>query len=83
MSGPAVGETIAVHGRDDHMEKAELGHASATFRGWRYRAHAGGPGRHVAECGAAREMPPMIIMVACRCCQHSPMLGQLASSQTV
>ena len=46
-------------------------------------ARPGMAGGDVAEAQARVQISPMIIMVAWRCDQHSPMLGQAASSQTV
>ncbi len=41
------------------------------------------PRLHVAECTGSVHVSPMIMKVACFFDQHSPMLGQPASSQTV
>ena len=49
----------------------------------------GGKRRRAGRCATLQkaqarvQVSPMIIMVAWRCDQHSPMLGQAASSQTV
>ena len=86
MPCAAVGEIIAIDRGDDHM---------AASRAWppnrRYgdgssahRAPLGMPGACTLQKAQARvQVSPMIMKVACFFSQHSPILGQPASSQTV
>ena len=81
--GAAVVEVVAVDRRDDDVFEAELATASATRAGSPASSASGLPGRTLQNAQARVQIAPMIIMVAWRFSQHSPMLGQLASWQTV
>ena len=60
-----------------------LATASATLPGSPASSASGTPVRTLQKAQARVQVSPMIIMVAWRCDQHSPMLGQAASSHTV
>ena len=80
----AIGEVVAVDRRDDDMLEAEGGDRFGDAVGFAVRpAAAGRPVRTLQKAQARVQVSPMIIMVAWRFSQHSPMLGQPASSQTV
>ena len=57
--------------------------ASATRAGSSASSASGWPVATLQNAQARVQVSPMIIMVAWRWLQHSPMLGQAASSQTV
>ena len=57
--------------------------ASATRCGSLPSSGAGTPVATLQKAQARVQISPIIIMVACRCDQHSPMFGQAASSHTV
>ena len=57
--------------------------APATRAGSPESSGSGTPVRTLQKAQARVQVSPMIIMVAWRCDQHSPMFGQAASSQTV
>ena len=57
--------------------------ASATRRGSVASSASGIPVRTLQKLHARVHVSPMIIIVACRCDQHSPIFGQAASSHTV
>ena len=56
---------------------------AATRSGSSVSSASGSPVRTLQKAQARVQVPPMIIMVAWRLLQHSPILGQAASSQTV
>jgi hypothetical protein len=57
--------------------------AAATFSGSNGSSRPGSPVFTLQKAQARVQMSPMIITVACRWVQHSPMLGQAAASHTV
>ena len=57
--------------------------ASATFSGSLGSSGPGSPVATLQKAQARVQVSPMIIMVAWRCAQHSPIFGQAASSHTV
>ncbi len=57
--------------------------ASATRDGSSLSRARGIPVATLQKAQARVQVSPMIIIVACRCDQHSPMFGQAASSHTV
>ena len=57
--------------------------ASATFSGSSATSEPGMPVFTLQKAQALVQVSPMIMKVACFFDQHSPMLGQPASSQTV
>src|SRR5882724_1565219 len=57
--------------------------ARATLAGSSASSAPGNPVFTLQKAQARVQVSPMIIMVACRLVQHSPMLGQPASSQAV
>jgi len=57
--------------------------ASATRRGSSSSFHSGRPVLTAQKPQARVQVSPRIMTVAVRCSQHSPMLGHMASSQTV
>jgi hypothetical protein len=63
--------------------RPSLATASATRRGSSSSRALGMPVMTLQKAQARVQVSPMIIMVAWRWDQHSPMLGQAASSQTV
>ena len=84
MRRAAVGEIVAVDRGDDHMGKPELCRRLGDVLG--LVAHRAAPGRPVLTLQKAQarvQVSPMIMKVACFFSQHSPILGQPASSQTV
>ena len=83
MLGAAVGEIVAVDRGDDDVLQASLAIAAATFSGSAGSSGLGSPVATLQKAQARVQVSPMIIMVAWRCAQHSPMLGQAASSHTV
>ena len=83
MRRAAVGEIVAVDRGDDDMRKAQLGDRIADMGGL---IGSSGPGRPVFTLQKAQarvQVSPMIMKVACFFSQHSPILGQPASSHTV
>ena len=63
--------------------RPSLATASATRFGSVASNGSGWPVATLQNAQARVQVSPMIIMVACRCDQHSPILGQAASSHTV
>ena len=57
--------------------------AAATLPGSSASSGPGNPVFTLQKAQARVQVSPMIIMVACALVQHSPILGQAASSQTV
>ena len=85
MLRAAVGQIVAVDRGDHHMLEAELGDRLRPTRAGssgveRVRAD---PVFTLQKAQARVQVSPMIIMVAWRWVQHSPIFGQPASSQTV
>ncbi len=84
MRRPAVVEIVAVDRGDDDVREAELRGRLGDVRGLgRHRAAPGSPVLTLQKAQARVQVSPMIMKVACFFSQHSPMLGQPASSQTV
>ena len=83
MGCAAVRQVVAVNRRDHDVAQAELGDRIGDAGGLVGLQGVGLTGAHVAEAQARVQVSPMIIIVAWRCDQHSPMFGQAASSQTV
>jgi hypothetical protein len=81
--GAAVRQVVAVHARDHHVAQAELGHRLRHPPRLVRVKGAGMPVATLQKEQARVQVSPMIIMVAWRCDQHSPMFGQAASSHTV
>ena len=80
----AVRQVVAVDRRDRRRAQAELGDRDR--RRARARADRGPRGSPVLTLQKAQarvQVSPMIMKVACFFSQHSPILGQPASSQTV
>ena len=83
MLGAAVGEIVAVDRGDDDMGEAELGDGVGDARGLAGVERVRQAGATLQKAQARVQISPMIMKVACFLSQHSPMLGQRASSQTV
>ena len=84
MLGAAVGEIVAIDRGDDDVRKAELLRSPrATCTGSSGSSAPGRPVLTLQKAQARVQVSPMIMKVACFFSQHSPMLGQPASSQTV
>ena len=64
-------------------DRPRLATASATFCGSPSSSASGMPVRTLQKAQARVQVSPMIMKVACFFSQHSPILGQLASSHTV
>ena len=64
-------------------DSPSLATASATFSGSPAFSASGSPVRTLQKAQARVQVSPMIMKVACFFSQHSPMLGQPASSHTV
>ena len=80
---PAIGEIVAVDRGHHDMVQPSLATASATRAGSSSSSGSGRPVRTLQKAQARVQVSPMIMKVAWRLSQHSPMLGQRASSQTV
>ena len=77
-------QIVAVDRGDDHVRQAQLGdRVGDPLRLVPDRARPAGPVRTLQKAQARVQVSPMIMKVACLFAQHSPMLGQPASSQTV
>ena len=84
MLGAAVIEIVAIDRGDDDMRQAELGRRFRDMlRLDRDRARPASPVLTLQKAQARVQVSPMIMKVACFFSQHSPILGQPASSQTV
>ena len=83
MLGAAVGEIVAIDRGDDDMGEAELRDRLADVRRLVRIERARQAGRTLQKAQARVQVSPMIMKVACFFSQHSPMLGQPASSHTV
>ena len=70
-------------GHDDVLEAHARATASATRRGSSSSNQVGRPVLTAQNPQARVQVSPRIMIVAVRWSQHSPMLGQWASSQTV
>ena len=82
--GAAIGEVVAVDRGDDDVGQAHLGlTASPTLSGSSRSSAVGMPVATLQNAQARVQISPMIMKVACFFSQHSPILGQPASSQTV
>ena len=79
----AVVEIVAVDRGDDHVRKAELRGRLGDVRGLGRIERPGSPVLTLQNAQARVQVSPMIMKVACFFSQHSPILGQPASSQTV
>ena len=80
----AVGQVVAVdRGDDDVLERPAWRPPAPRSRARAHRAARAAPSRTLQKAQARVQVSPMIIMVAWRSAQHSPMLGQPASSHTV
>ena len=79
----AVRQIVAIDRGDDDMREPQLGHRIGDAVGFVGGERRGWPVATLQNAQARVQVSPMIIMVAWRCDQHSPMLGQAASSQTV
>ena len=83
MRRPAILEIIAVNRSDDDMLERKLGHRLADIVGLVRIKEVRPTGGDVAKGAGTVQIEPRIIIVACFCAQHSPILGQAASSHTV
>ena len=83
MRCAAVGEIVAIDRGDDHMGEAELGGRVGDAGRLGRIERPGSPVRTLQKAQARVQVSPMIMKVACFLSQHSPILGQPASSQTV
>ena len=79
----AVVEIVAIDRGDDHMRKPELRRRLADALGSAASSGPGNPVLTLQKAQARVQVSPMIMKVACFFSQHSPILGQPASSQTV
>ena len=83
MLRAAVVEIVAIDRGDDDMGQAELRDRLGDILGLAGVERAGMPVLTLQKAQARVQVSPMIMKVACFLSQHSPMLGQPASSQTV
>ncbi len=83
VGGAPIGQVVPVNRGDDDVAQARVATASATRPGSVASSASGWPVRTLQKLQARVQISPMIIMVAWRWDQHSPMFGQAASSQTV
>ena len=84
MPRPAVRQVVAIDRGDDDVFEAELGDRVGDACAARPdRAAAASRCATLQKAQARVQISPMIIMVAWRLDQHSPILGQPASSHTV
>ena len=83
MPRAAVGEIVAIDRGDDDMRKPELPRRLGDMLGLVRIERARQPVLTLQKAQARVQVSPMIMKVACFFSQHSPMLGQPASSQTV
>ncbi|ODR96369.1 hypothetical protein AUC69_14435 [Methyloceanibacter superfactus] len=83
MRGAAVLEIVAVDRGDDNMIEGERGDGRTDAGRLAASSAAGFPVATLQKAQARVQVSPMIITVAWRFSQHSPILGQAASSHTV
>jgi hypothetical protein len=83
MPRPAIVEIVAVDRGDHDMLQPERATASPTLLRLASSSASGSPVRTLQKAQARVQVSPMIMKVAWRFDQHSPILGQPASSQTV
>ncbi len=80
---PAIVEIVAIDRGDDDMASPSFAVASATCAGSAASSAPGSPVLTLQKAQARVQVSPMIMKVACFFSQHSPILGQPASSHTV
>ena len=83
MLGAAIVEIITVDRSDHHVLQPELGRGHGHVFGLVGSSACGMPVFTLQKAQARVQVSPMIMKVACFFSQHSPILGQPASSHTV
>jgi hypothetical protein len=83
MLRAAIGEIVAIDGGDHDMLRAELLDGDRDVLRLMGSSAWGIPVFTLQKAQARVQVSPMIMKVACFFSQHSPILGQPASSQTV